>query len=153
MWSPLHCPPCIWEGGWNSTSCNVSIPNLIGDWTLIHPFSGMNGTVIWMMAWTLTTSARTGGTLCFGSNGRSMLGNASGQVWNAFLNMYDSLIKDTDNDQTVAKDFSKTIKVPVKITTDTTGEPKIPSITIADAYQTKVVQAALRDYCTTHIRE
>jgi hypothetical protein len=62
-------------------------------------------------------------------------------------------MEDTDNDQTVEKDRSKTIKVPVKITTDATGEPEIPSITIADAYQTKVVQAALRDYCTTHIRE
>jgi hypothetical protein len=67
--------------------------------------------------------------------------------------MCGKLMEDTDNDEAAEKDRSKTIKTPVLITTDANGEPAIPSITMDDAYHTKVVQTTLRDYCTTHIRE
>ncbi|KAH9012689.1 hypothetical protein EDB85DRAFT_2158821 [Lactarius pseudohatsudake] len=51
------------------------------------------------------------------------------------------------------KDLSRTIKIPVQITTNKkTGEPEIPSIVKGGGHQTKVVQTALRGYCTAHIR-
>lgn len=64
----------------------------------------------------------------------------------------DGLMEDSD-DQTAEKDRSRAIKTPVYITNDADGEPVLPSITMADSYQAKVVQTALRDYCTAHIRE
>ncbi|KAH9036288.1 hypothetical protein EDB84DRAFT_1437709 [Lactarius hengduanensis] len=57
-----------------------------------------------------------------------------------------------DDDQNAQKDPSRTIKIPVQITTNATGEPEIPSIVKGDGHQTKVVQTALRGYCTAHIR-
>ncbi|KAH9011565.1 hypothetical protein EDB84DRAFT_1569679 [Lactarius hengduanensis] len=61
-------------------------------------------------------------------------------------------MSDTDDDQNAQKDPSRTIKIPVQITTNATGEPEIPSIVKGDGHQTKVVQTALRGYCTAHIR-
>ncbi|KAH9016363.1 hypothetical protein EDB84DRAFT_1567258 [Lactarius hengduanensis] len=58
-----------------------------------------------------------------------------------------------DDDQNAQKDLSRTIKIPVQITTNKkTGEPEIPSIVKGGGHQTKVVQTALRGYCTAHIR-
>ncbi|KAH9009125.1 hypothetical protein EDB84DRAFT_1571484 [Lactarius hengduanensis] len=57
-----------------------------------------------------------------------------------------------DDDQNAQKDPSRTIKIPVQITTNATGEPEILSIVKGDGHQTKVVQTALRGYCTAHIR-
>jgi hypothetical protein len=58
-----------------------------------------------------------------------------------------------DGDRNAEKDHSKTIKTPIDIITDADGEPAIPTVTIDDGYQTKVVQATLRNYCTAHISE
>ncbi|KAH8990031.1 hypothetical protein EDB86DRAFT_3193778 [Lactarius hatsudake] len=57
-----------------------------------------------------------------------------------------------DDNQNAQKDLSRTIKIPVQITTDETGEPELPSIIKGGGHQTKVVQTALRGYCTAHIR-
>ncbi|KAH9030531.1 hypothetical protein EDB85DRAFT_2245636 [Lactarius pseudohatsudake] len=57
-----------------------------------------------------------------------------------------------DDDQNAQKDPSRTIKIPVQMTTNATGEPEIPSIVKGDRHQTKVVQTALRGYCTANIR-
>jgi hypothetical protein len=62
-------------------------------------------------------------------------------------------MSDTDDDQNAQKDLSRTIKIPVQITTDETGVPEIPSIVKGGGHQTKVVQTALRGYCTAHISE
>jgi hypothetical protein len=62
------------------------------------------------------------------------------------------LMGDLDNDQG-QMDRSKTNKTRIPITSDVNGEPEIPSATIADGYHTKVMQGALREYCTAHIRE
>jgi hypothetical protein len=62
-------------------------------------------------------------------------------------------MEDPDDDRDAFKDRSKTIKTPVAIVTDADGAPEIPSITKDDGYQTKVVQATLRKYCASHIRE
>lgn len=58
-----------------------------------------------------------------------------------------------DDVQTTNKDRSKTIKTPITIHIKSNGCPKIPAITTASGYKTKIVQAMLRDYCTAHIRE
>jgi hypothetical protein len=58
-----------------------------------------------------------------------------------------------DNDEGGDDDRSKTNKTRINITTDVNGGPELPSITMADGYHTKGVQAALRAYCTAHIRE
>ena len=50
-------------------------------------------------------------------------------------------------------DRSRTIKNRIELTTDADGRPELPCVTASDAYQTKSVQAALRDYCTASIRE
>ena len=55
--------------------------------------------------------------------------------------------------QTTQKDRSKTIKTPIEINIKSNGCPEIPVITPAHGYKTKVVQAMLREYCTTHICE
>jgi hypothetical protein len=60
---------------------------------------------------------------------------------------------DSSDDQTADKDRSKTIKTPIVIAIEADGEPVLPSITLDDSYQAKVVQAALRDYCNAHISE
>ncbi|KAI9439083.1 hypothetical protein H4582DRAFT_2075741 [Lactarius indigo] len=57
-----------------------------------------------------------------------------------------------DDDQGAEKNHARTLKAPVQITTDVTGEPEIPSIVKGGGHQAKVVQTALRDYCTAHIR-
>jgi hypothetical protein len=46
-----------------------------------------------------------------------------------------------------------TNKTPIEIATNDDGEPEVPSITQDNGIQTKVVQATLRKYCTTHICE
>ncbi|KAI9430761.1 hypothetical protein H4582DRAFT_2063414 [Lactarius indigo] len=57
-----------------------------------------------------------------------------------------------DDDQGAEKNHARTLKAPVQITTDVTGEPEIPSIVKGGGHQAKVVQTVLRDYCTAHIR-
>jgi hypothetical protein len=105
------------------------------------------------MALTFLNSAPTGRTLSSTRNGRSMPGCASKEVWHLSFKIYRDLILVLGDIQTTQKDRSKTIKTPIAIHTKSNGCPKIPAITSADGYKTKVVQAMLRDYCTTHIRE
>jgi hypothetical protein len=62
-------------------------------------------------------------------------------------------MEDPDGDRNALKDHSKTIKTPVAIVDDADGRPEVPTITNNDGYQAKVVQATLRKYCTSHIRE
>jgi hypothetical protein len=57
------------------------------------------------------------------------------------------------DDQSIQMDRSKTSKIRIPITMDTSGEPELPSITNANGNHTKVVQGTLRDYCMAHIRE
>jgi hypothetical protein len=113
----------------------------------------MNGTAPWMVVRILMISSHPGGKLFSGRNGGSMPDCALGQVRDHILNTYHNLMKDLDDDQNLEKDRSRTIKTPIHITTEDTGEPAVPSITNSDGFKTKVVQAALRDYCTAHIRE
>ncbi|KAH9017443.1 hypothetical protein EDB84DRAFT_1566833 [Lactarius hengduanensis] len=47
---------------------------------------------------------------------------------------------------------SKTIKSRINILVDANREPQVPSVTPGDGYQTKIIQATLREYCTAHIR-
>ena len=49
------------------------------------------------------------------------------------------------------KDRSKTIKTPIPIPTKSDGCPDIPTITDPHAYNAKVVQSMLRQYCLAHI--
>ncbi len=71
----------------------------------------------------------------------------------SIITIYYILRDDTEGNQTVENDHSKTIKTPIPITTHANGEPEIPPITIDDGYNGKTVQKALRDYCTAHISE
>lgn len=41
----------------------------------------------------------------------------------------------------------------IQITTDANGKPNLPSMTAKDNCLAKFLQAAIRDYCTAHIRE
>jgi hypothetical protein len=120
---------------------------------LIYLFSGMNGTAIWIVAWTLMSSTLNGGILCSGTNGRSMPRKALEQVGYAFLKHTHNSLTDISDDQTAEIDHSKTIKTPIIIAHGADGEPVLPTITMADSYQAKVVQSALRNYCTAHISE
>jgi uncharacterized protein (DUF4415 family) len=63
------------------------------------------------------------------------------------------LMGNPDHGQDSQKDRSKTNKTRINITINADGEPDIPSVTMGDGYQTKIVQATLREYCTAHIRE
>ncbi|KAH9008446.1 hypothetical protein EDB84DRAFT_1446927 [Lactarius hengduanensis] len=47
---------------------------------------------------------------------------------------------------------SKTIKSRINILVDANREPQVPSVTPGDGYQTKIIQATLREYCTAHIQ-
>jgi hypothetical protein len=69
------------------------------------------------------------------------------------FHIYGDLILVPGDVQTTQTDCSKTIKTPIVIHTKSNGCPKVPAITSTDGYKTKVIQAMLRDYCTTHIRE
>lgn len=78
-------------------------------------------------------------------------------LWGRFAtfpyNTMKYLTNNPDDDQSGQKNRSKVNKTQIKITTNANGEPEIPSVTAADGYHTKGVQAALRKYCTAHIRE
>ena len=50
------------------------------------------------------------------------------------------------------KDRSKTIKTPIPIPIKSDGCPDIPTIADPHAYNAKVVQSMLRQYCLAHIR-
>ena len=50
-------------------------------------------------------------------------------------------------------DRSKTSKEKIEIKMDANGRPEIPSVTEKDNCYGKVLQTALREYCTAHIRE
>jgi hypothetical protein len=63
------------------------------------------------------------------------------------------LIDNVDHSQDTQKDRSRTIKTQIGIINDANGEPEIPSVTSSDGYHAKVIQGALREYCTAHIRE
>jgi hypothetical protein len=117
----------------------------------MYLFSGMNGTVTWMVVQTLMISTLPGGILFSGRNGGSMPECALRQVHHHIPSTYDNLMEDLDDDRNSEKDRSKTIKTPVHITIEDTGEPAVPSITYSDGTKTKVAQAALRNYCTAHI--
>jgi hypothetical protein len=100
-----------------------------------------------------SSSAPTGKKLRFSENGRNMRRRALEEVWNIPLQIYAGLIPVLGDVQTTQKDRSKTIKTPISIPIKSNGCPEIPDITMAQGYKTKVVQAMLRDYCTSHIRE
>jgi len=50
-------------------------------------------------------------------------------------------------------DRSRSNRDRINIVTDANGIPVIPSMTLADKYHTKILQTALRDFCTAHIRK
>jgi hypothetical protein len=107
----------------------------------------------WVLAMNFSSFAQIGKMLHFSENGRNMQRSASKEVWNIFLKIYDGLNSTLDDVQIAQKDRSKTIKTPISIRTKSNGCPEIPEITMAQGYKTKIVQAMLRDYCTTHICE
>ncbi|KAF8261683.1 hypothetical protein EI94DRAFT_1888976 [Lactarius quietus] len=47
---------------------------------------------------------------------------------------------------------SKTNKNPITITADSNGKSDVPSVTLANGYQTKTIQTALQHYCMAHIK-
>ena len=56
----------------------------------------------------------------------------------------------TEPEPTILSQF-KTNKNKIKIEVDGSGNPKILSISVADSYNAKALQAMLWDYCTIHI--
>src|ERR1700677_2972277 len=106
-----------------------------------------------MMEWTLMTSTRTGGILSCGTNGESIRGTPSEQVCGIFPDIYINLIDIPDEDRNAVNAWTKSIKTLIEITTDAEGEPEIPSVIQGSGFHTKVVQTAVRNYCTAHIRE
>ena len=81
-------------------------------------------------------------SVCFESGMRRLRCSTSSGCTHYFLDPEPSLF-----------DRSKTKKTRIPTITDANGMPDIPSVTAADGYHTKIVQAALREYCTAHIRE
>jgi hypothetical protein len=106
-----------------------------------------------MMAWTLMTSTHPGGAPFSGRSGGTIPGCALGQVRHYFLNGYNDHMKDPDDERNAEKDRSKTIKTPVHITMDETGEPVVPPMVPGRGYGAKTVQTAIRKYCLAHIRK
>jgi len=75
--------------------------------------------------------------------------------WHFLLNSidYGALIPLLGDVHTTQKGRPKTVKPPISIHIKSNGCPDVPAITNADGYNAKAVQAVLRDYITTHIRE
>jgi len=105
------------------------------------------------MEWTLTISSQPLGRQNYGHNGENIQGTVSEQVSHMLSHIHINLISTPDEDQIAINAQAKSIKTPIVITTDTNGEPQIPSVTGADGNNTKTVQTALQDYCTAHISE
>jgi hypothetical protein len=70
-----------------------------------------------------------------------------------FIEVSDCLIPILGDVKKSQKDRSTTIKTSIPIHTKSNGCPKLPTITKADGYHSKVVQIMLRDYCVAHIRK
>ncbi len=91
--------------------------------------------------------------LSFSDDGRNMPRSVIEEVGYFSLKSYHGLIPVLGDVQTTQKGGSMKVKTPISIHIKSNGCPEIPAVTKADGYRAKDLQAMLRDYCTTHIRE
>lgn len=105
------------------------------------------------MADTFLTYTQISETLHSGGNGRNMPRLALRQVCTILQRFSLQYFMFHLGPEPSLFDRSKTNKDPIKIAMDSNGKPDIPSVTVNDNCYAKVLQIALRDYCTAHIRE
>jgi hypothetical protein len=100
-----------------------------------------------------SSSALTGPTLFFGRNGDNLASNAFPKVCIFYIINPSHILYLDDEDVRAPEKRSRTIKTKIPISVNISGRPDLPSISMYEYHEAKMVQSMLREYCRAHISE